>query len=235
MWAIMGALDCEIELLVDAMTESNTIEDRYFTFHRGILFGQEAVVTKSGVGKVLATMVAQALIERFSPTALLFTGIAGGLNTSYEIGDIILGAELLQHDLDLRPLGFQRGQLAYTELREFHADPALLGIARSAPCEHPIHLGTILTGDQFITHNTEAYRYLTRELKGDAVEMEGAAVATIAHLMEVPSLIIRTISDKADGSADVDFNAFLPEASKNSLHMVNHILSQTGREGLHSR
>lgn len=225
--ALMGAMDCEVELFLSHMEQVEKKQEPFFHFYTGLLHGCPVVLSRSGVGKVLATMVAQALIERFKPSCLLFTGIAGSLNPSYEIGDVVAGKDLVQHDMDVRPLGFPRGQIAYTDWRFFDADPVLLekALACQLP-DHSIHSGRILTGDQFIAHHSRnELKYLTEELGGDAVEMEGASVAMVATLLNVPFLVIRTISDRANGAAPADFEAFLPRASENSFQVVSHLIS----------
>ena len=227
--ALMGAMDCEIEAYLEAMTHVEEYSDRYFHFYTGTLEDWPIVLSKSGVGKVVSTMVAQALIERYHPAFLLFSGIAGAFNPDYQIGDVILADDLVQHDMDVRPLGFERGQIAYTDIRFIQSDRSLLALAEGCQLDgHRIHTGRILTGDQFIAHEEKAARaYLTEELKGDAVEMEGASVALACHLLGVPFLVVRTISDRADGAAPDDFHAFLPEASHNSFKVVSHILASS--------
>lgn len=142
------------------------------------------------------------------------------------IGDLILAKELIQHDLDARGLGFERGEVPYSTYHVLQSDEELLAIAQEfQPDAGRLRTGRVLTGDQFLTSAQEAsWSYLTDELAGDAVEMEGAAVALVATLNKMPFLVARTISDRADGDASTDFEAFLPLASKNSLSLVQHIL-----------
>ena len=176
-------------------------------------------------------MVAERLIASFSPDYVLVTGIAGGLHPDLEIGDVILSQDTIQHDLDAHALGFPRGTIPYTELRELHASAELLrlgqlGVANELIEGHQVHVGRILSGDQFITHREMAsHSYLTEELGGDAIEMEGASVATVCHLNRVPFLIIRSISDRADGTAMTDVSRFMHVAAANSRKMVAHIVN----------
>src|SRR5690606_31155766 len=181
-----------------------------------------------GVGKVLSTCVAQRLIDTYAPKALLLTGICGALAPHLAIGDVVIGSEYLQHDLDVEPLGFPRGQIPYTDLRVIRADRTLLEIASSYQSEdHAVHIGRILTGDQFLTSaERETHRYLTEELQGAVVEMEGASIATVAYINAVPFLAIRTVSDRANEEAHLDFEKFLPVASENSFELVRHLLDR---------
>ncbi|MEN3111312.1 5'-methylthioadenosine/adenosylhomocysteine nucleosidase [Uliginosibacterium paludis] len=224
---ILGAMENEIESFLGALEETSTHEWNGFARHRGRLGGHEVLISRSGVGKVMAAMVTQNLIDTWKPRALLFTGIAGSLRETIDIGDTLLGRDLVQHDMDTSGLGIPRGQIPFTDYRFLPADPALLAIAQTyRPPQGQLHSGRICTGDQFITHrDLDSHRYLFDELDGDGVEMEGAAVAQVCALNRLPCLVARTISDRADGKAAESFAAFLPRASLNSLSLVRHILA----------
>ena len=225
--ALIGALDEEIQAYLDQLQEPQVMQWNSIRFYHGLLFGQAVVIVKSGVGKVFASLVTQKLIDEFQPKAILFTGVAGGLNPDYEVGDIVVAVDCIQHDLNTTALGIPRGQVPYTDFRFFETDNQLRTWALGAQTAHCIHSGRIVTGDQFLTqkelHN---YHYLTTELAGDAVEMEGAAVAFVSTINALPFLIIRTISDKADESASHSYTEFLPLVAHNSLDMVKHLFSQ---------
>ena len=234
MLGILGALDAEVsEFLAHALTLQR-VEWRGFTFHRVRMEGREAVVVKAGVGKVFTALVAQKLIDTFAPSALLFTGVAGALNPAYDIGDVVVARDCVQHDVDGRALGFPRGNLLYTDWTSFPADPSLVEAALAArpPADgpgspaHRIFAGRILTGDQFMNRDEiNHHRYLMDELKGDAVEMEGGALAQVAAVNGLPYAVIRTLSDRADGDAVADFHRFLPVVAKNSFAVVKVILA----------
>lgn len=226
MIAIMGAMDAEIENFIKIFDIKKEVEWCGFTFYESSFNSHELVIIKSGVGKVMASMVTQRLIDQYDPDMILFTGVAGALNSKLEIGDVVLSKDCIQHDLDAQALGFARGTVSATIHREFVADASLLKIAETAKITgRKIYSGRILTGDQFMTREgLELHSYLIDELKGDAVEMEGSAVGQVCFLNETPFLIIRTISDKANGSAAVDFEKFTPMAAKNSYLIVRHML-----------
>jgi adenosylhomocysteine nucleosidase/adenosylhomocysteine/aminodeoxyfutalosine nucleosidase len=197
-----------------------------FVFYKGLLEGKDVVVAKSGVGKTMSAMVTQHLIDVYRPSAIIFTGLAGGVSPGLDIGDTLIANDCMQHDFDVTALGPKRGAIPFTPYRIFSCDPGLLELAMSCvPLDGKAVRGRILTGDQFITgKNLSAMRYLVEELEGDAVEMEGASVGLVSTVNSIPFLLVRTISDKADAGATLDFKAFLPKASRNSLRFVRHIL-----------
>jgi 5'-methylthioadenosine/S-adenosylhomocysteine nucleosidase len=231
MLGILGAMDAEIDEFLTHAQPLERIEWNGFVFHRVRFAGKEAVLVKSGIGKVFCALVAQRLIDLFSPEALVFTGVAGALNPEYAIGDVVVSRDCLQHDVDGLALGFSRGTLLYTDWRAFPADRALVELALSArPSGHRVREGRILTGDQFMTRDEiRHHRYLVEELRGDAVEMEGGALAQVAAVNKLPYVVIRTLSDRADGDAVHDFNRFLPVVAVNSYAVVEKILSGYSR------
>jgi adenosylhomocysteine nucleosidase len=228
MYAIIGAMDEEVaEFLAHARVD-RVVEKPHFKVHEGVLFGSTVAIVKCGVGKVFASLITQYLIDRYAPEAVISTGVAGGLASRLAIGDVVASRDCIQHDMDVRALGFDRGHIPYSELRIFWGDETLLKRALRAKLEsgHKVSSGRILTGDQFISgERHETHGHLTTELQGDAVDMESAAIAQVCFVNEVRFLSVRTISDKADGTAHVDFNTFLPEVAKNSFDVVRGILS----------
>lgn len=228
MIVVLGAMETEIREFLTHMENRQTFDWHGFSHHRGTIDGHDVLVSRSGVGKVKAAMMTQHLIDDYHPQAILFTGLAGALRGHIEIGDTLVARDLVQHDMDVSALGFPRGQIPFTEWRFLPADPRLLALASGyVPASGRLHIGRICTGDQFISHREFAsHAYLTGELAGDGAEMEGASVALVCHVNRVPCLVARTISDKADGSAAVNFEEFLPRASCNSLDFVRYMLAR---------
>jgi nucleoside phosphorylase len=127
--------------------------------------------------------------------------------------------------MDGRGLGFPRGEVPYSGQRFFNSDRQLLEIAEKTQCVHCVHIGRVLTGDQFITNKEQTtYSYMREELQGDAVDMEGASVAYVCKKLNTPFILVRTISDKANSEAPMNFEAFLPEVAGNSLAVIQQIL-----------
>ncbi len=167
------------------------------------------------MGKVLAAMTLQGVIDNHRPDAVVFLGIAGALNQTYEIGDVIIGADCVQHDFDATRFGFLRGEIPYEKIVELASDKALVDFAlRWKGADQMLHIGRILSGDRFVSTAGEfPDAYLRDELRGDAVDMESAAAGLVAHLNGIPFLLVRIISDKADGLLPADFKSFMKDSS----------------------
>lgn len=227
MIGILGAMECEVEGLIAKLLEPQRISDGNFTWYRGELSGRQVVIGKCGVGKVLAAASTQRLIDTFSPTALICTGVAGALDPELEIGDVVVSLDCVQHDMDATPLGVPRGQIPYTEYFTLAADPGLIAaIADFSSPEYRVRQGRILSGDQFVTHiMRQTHGEFFASLNGMAVEMEGAAIALVCRLNLVPFLVVRTVSDRADDSAVMDFDSLAALVAPRSCAVVEHLLA----------
>jgi 5'-methylthioadenosine/S-adenosylhomocysteine nucleosidase len=226
MIALIGAMEEEIQEFLRHTENIQKSQWKHFTFYRGQLEQKEVVIVKTGLGKILASVLTQKLIELFKPEKILFTGIAGGILPEINIGDVVVAKNCIQHDMDVTALGFKRGEIPFSPWQYIETSESLQKIALNfSSSEFKIFHGTILTGDQFMTHQeVHAKKFLRSEMNGYAVEMEGAAVALVALINEIPCLIIRTISDKADGNAHLDFNKFMPIASKRNFDIIKFVL-----------
>ena len=222
---LIGAMDEEISLLLEGMLDKVTFTKCGIQYHKGSFAGKSVVVCKSGVGKVNAAVTTQILIDTFKAEEVLFTGVAGALHPELNIGDIVISSECMQHDMDVTPLGFPRGIIPYQEVSSFPADANLITLAEQACREQKVHhlTGKVLSGDQFIA-NRETVIMLSEQLEGVCAEMEGAAVAQVCYMNHIPFVIIRSMSDKADGSAYVNFREFTVEASKRSHAILEHMI-----------
>lgn len=222
---IIGALDEEIGAFLSGTKVEKKTGKASMVFYCGKYSGADVVVVKSGVGKVNAASCAQILIDTFSVRAIIFTGVAGAVNPALEIGDVVISKDLIEHDIDATALGCMPGQILFSNMREFAADKRLVDAAKGMRLDgHKVHVGRILTGDQFITKK-EKIAELKSVFSGDCVEMEGAAVAHVCTLNKIPFLIVRSISDRADHNAHVDFKEFCKAAAKNSHKIVSEIVS----------
>lgn len=223
---LIGAMNEEIELFHAHLRDVQTEERAGITFFSGLFYGKPVVVCKSGVGKVNAAVCTQLLIDRFEVDAVLFTGVAGAVDPELSIGDIVVSSESMQHDVDVTALGFARGMIPYQESSVFAASDDLRDRAFEASkriFEGNVKIGRVLSGDRFMA-DRDAVKELYEQLGGSCVEMEGAAVAQVCAMYRIPYVVIRSMSDKADGSAHVNFAEFTIQASENSYRIVEEIV-----------
>jgi len=207
---IIGAMDVEVAALKENMRELTATWRAGMVFYEGALEGLPAVVVQCGVGKINAAMCTQILIDCFGVTHVVNTGIAGSLNPRLDICDLVISQDAIYHDFDLRFWGRPVGQVPGMDVIAFPADEKLMQVARSAAESiHPGHVttGRVASGDQFICSAEQKERIVT-DTQGICAEMEGASIAHTAYRNGVPFVIIRAISDKADGSAEMDYPTF---------------------------
>ena len=227
MIAIIGAMDEEVAMLKEKMTEVQVESRACMEFYKGKLEGKDTVVVRSGIGKVNAAMCAQILADRYAPSCIINTGIAGSLKAEIDIGDIVLSSDALQHDMDATGFGYEPGQIPRVETLAFKADEGLIHLAEEccSKVNPDIHtfVGRVVTGDQFISDKGKK-KWLTDIFGGYCTEMEGAAIAQACYLNSIPFLIVRAISDKADDSATVDYPAFEAKAIIHSVNLLTEIV-----------
>jgi adenosylhomocysteine nucleosidase len=189
----------------------------------GRMHEREVALVVAGAGKVASAVTTTALIERLQPSGVLFTGVAGGLGEGVAVGDVVVGARTLQHDMDSRPL-VARYQIPYTPHTEFAAPADWVARAQAVlqplahnplTCERRfhVHTGLIATGDEFVCSATRAAQLRVELPQALCVEMEGAAVAQVCATYDLPMLAVRTISDRADATAHIDFTRFVTETA----------------------
>lgn len=233
MIGIIGAMDVEIEQLLLEMAETDETKVFGNRFITGKLASMPVVVTKSGVGKVNAAICAQTMLHQYEVSSIIFIGVAGALNPKLGIGDMIISTSCQEHDIDASILGFPRGTVPYQAISEYPADPSLIQFAWEAANKlDGIHVqkGKILSGDQFIS-DASLVNVLHKELAGDCVEMEGAAVAHVCYLTDIPYVVIRSMSDRADHGAPVDFVEFTKLAAVRSCQLVTSMLHYMHESG----
>jgi adenosylhomocysteine nucleosidase len=247
--AILSALPEEQGSLVHALAQPGRVMHAGRAFWRGGLQGQPVVLALSGIGKVAAATTATVLAERFGVERIVFTGVAGGLGAGVQVGDVAVAHGFLQHDMDASPI-FPRWELpgygmarmpcdagltamlfeaasAYLARGEGGFDPQNQGIGHSHASR--VHQGLIVSGDRFVSTSAEsgALRQALAAAGHEAlaVEMEGAAVAQVCHDYGLPFAAVRTISDRADDGAHVDFPHFVRHvASRYADHIIREFL-----------
>ena len=239
--AIVSPMREELHTLLARMPDETAVRRAGRDFWVGHLEGHEIVAVLSNIGKVAAATTATLLLSEFDVDRIVFTGTAGGLGDGVKVGDVCVADTLMQHDMDASPL-WPRFEVPLYGIARFAANREMSdALARAAEAaldtlkaplagfgitQRPrVHRGLMVSGDRFI-HGKAANDAL-RAAAPDAlsVEMEGAALAQVCHDFGVPYGVVRTISDRADDDAHVDFQRFVDEvASRCSLEIVTSYL-----------
>lgn len=244
---ILGAMFEEVSAIKEMMNVEKETSIAGRVYYEGNIGDVEVVVTFSKWGKVASACTTTILINQFHVDFVLFSGVAGAVSTQVNIGDIIVGNGLYQHDMDARPF-FDQFQIPLTDILVF--EPAVNDVEKAAvsiqrfinriddvlereileqfSISRPkVYTGLIASGDAFISH-PHKHSHLNLNYKGNqtlAVEMEGASVAQVCHDHGVPYTVIRVISDKADQEAVIDFELFVKEiASKYLAEIIKEYL-----------
>ena len=221
MIGIIAAMDSEVRDIKSAMEDGIKIHHGGMTFFKGKLQQKEVIAVKSGVGKVNAAMCTQILIDIFKVSSLIHVGVAGAVHPDLEIGDIVISEDSCQYDMDARAFGHPRGEIPNMDITFFKADPTLIKLAETAAQELNVNyrIGRVMTADLGVDSH-KLKEELREEFGGLCVEMEGAAVGQVAMLNQVPYLVIRSMSDKADSNLTDDYKANLEASIKNGVAMV---------------
>ena len=227
--AIIGAMDCEIDNFKNMIENIEEIEIANITYYKGKLCGKDIVLLKSGIGKVNAAIATTIAIEKFNVEKIIFTGVAGSGNPDYDISDIVISKDLIEHDFDTSDLdGDEITVLVKGYDKNYYpADKSLIELAKTSAqkviTDNKVYVDTIATGDQFVGDNNKV-KQIHNKFKAGAIEMEGASVAHAALMFKVPFVVIRSLSDKADSDAVVDFPKFVAKAAENSKKIVIEML-----------
>lgn len=223
---IIGAMEEEITPILALFPQAQEIALGGNVFYHIAYKGAEIYVAYSKIGKVHSAITASTMILRFGCEKVIFCGVAGGLDTDLAVGDLLLGSKLCQHDVDISAFGHPLGFIP--ESRVFiETDENLNATARQVALESNITLkeGIIASGDAFI-HSKEKKQWIIENFGAVAVEMEGASVAVVCDSFKVPCCILRSISDSADGAADVSFDEFLDSSARIGANFVKQMIDR---------
>ena len=207
---IIGAMDVEVATLKEQMEGLESANIAGMEFCTGKLECLDVVVVQCGVGKVNAAMCAQILCSCFDVTHLVNTGIAGSLSAQLDIGDLVVSQDAMYHDFDCVHFGYEMGKVPGMDVVSFPADETLIRYASAAAeSVNPGHvkIGRVASGDQFVAEKPLKEQIISRT-QALCTEMEGAAIAQTAYRNQLPFVILRAISDKADDSAEMDYPTF---------------------------
>ena len=225
---IIGAMVEEVSELKASLQDAKVTKIARMEFCEGSFGNTDVVVVQSGIGKVNAAACAQILINHFGVTHVMNTGVAGSLNAKIDIGDIVVSTDAMYHDVDATIFGYAKGEVPQVGTASFVADEmlrkaAVEAVKEAAPDIH-VFEGRVVSGDQFIS-SREVKNNIRDTFQGDCTEMEGAAIAQVAYINEVPFVIIRAISDKADDSGQEAYDVFEKKAAMHCAHVVEYMIS----------
>lgn len=213
---IIGAMAVEVETLKEHMEVERTVSRASMEFFEGKLNGVDVVVVQSGVAKVSAAICVQILADVFNVTHVINTGIAGSLDARIDIGDLVVSTSAVYHDVDACMFGYEPGEVPQLGVKEFPADEHMadivIEVAKEVAPDIKEFKGRVCTGDQFIADD-EKKAWIKETFDGLCTEMEGTGIAQAAYMNGIPYVIIRAISDKADGSGTVDYPTFETKAA----------------------
>ncbi len=222
-------MELEVEALKEQMDVKNIVEKASMKFYEGTLRGKDVVIVQCGIGKVNAGICVQILADLFQVDAVINTGVAGSLRAEINIGDIVVSTDACEHDMDVTALGYKKGIIPQMKESFFKADrqlvEAAIEVCREVNPDINVYEGRVLSGDQFIS-GEEIKNKLIDLFDGSCTEMEGAAIAHAAFLNEIPYVVIRAISDKADGSAHMDYPEFERAAAAHSAKLVENLVKR---------
>ncbi|MCR5718985.1 MAG: 5'-methylthioadenosine/adenosylhomocysteine nucleosidase [Lachnospiraceae bacterium] len=225
---IIGAMELEIEELKNSMIITKTETYAKMTFYEGTMGDVPVVLVRSGIGKVNAAICAQILADIYKVTHLINTGVAGSLNSKLDIGDILVSTEVTYHDVDVTIFGYAPGEVPQLGVKTFPADEKMselaVTICNEVNPDIKCFKGLVVSGDQFISGKEKKEAILSL-FNADCAEMEGASIGHTSFLNNIPFVIIRAISDKADDSASVDYPTFEKAAAAHSAKLTLKLVS----------
>ena len=224
-FGIIAAMEEELKTLLLALEDKKEVVVLGKTYYEGRIGQHEVVLVQSGIGKVLSAMSVTILAETFGVDAIINTGSAGAVSEGLAIGDVVIADRLVYHDVDVTAFGYAYGQMAGQELY-YQADQTLMASLQKVLNQQGIHnhVGLIATGDSFIAGQEKVDTIKHHFPEVLAVEMEGAAIAQAAQAAGKPFLVIRAMSDTAQGDANITFDEFILEAGKRSAQTLLALL-----------
>ncbi len=208
--AELEELECVLEKLENRKEETY----REKTFYIGNIKNKDVAIVRSEVGKVNAALTTQMLIDRYNVSMVINIGVSGSVDNRLDIGDIVVGEKLVQHDFDVTGFGRKLGEIEGIGIY-IKTNPKLLSVFNGKD----VKVGVIASGDKFVTDINDK-NFIREEFNALCVEMEGASVAQTCLVNKVDFLIIRSISDKLDGSSKIEFPKFLVQASKKAVELL---------------
>ena len=227
-YGIIAAMNEEMQEIKNIMKDIEEQKVFELTFIKGTINNCHVVLVEAGVGKVNAARVTQILIDNFEIEAIINVGSAGSANDELDIGDIVIGDKLVQHDFDITAFGHPKGHISnvgqFVESNNLLIEKMEQTISSLQNLDFKIKIGTIASGDIFCTE-LKMKEKIRNKFGAEAIEMEGAAIAQVCKLDNKPFIVIRSISDKPNGNNNVTFDEFLKKASKRCAKIIKEFLN----------
>ena len=224
MIGIIGAVIEEAEAIKKEIRDINSNVINGISFFTGKFNDKDVVFVQSGIGKVNAAITATLLIEKFEVNEVIFSGVAGSLNEKLKVGDVVIGRDIVQHDVDATAFGYKMGQIPQMKEWAFESDKELIEkTGNISDFDHHIFYGRILTGDQFVSKKDLKIQ-LGKDFEALCVDMESGAVAQVCTRLGVKFLIIRSISDSITDESGMEYETFVKLAAKNSTKILENII-----------
>lgn len=227
MIGIIGAMDIEIEGYLELISEKSQTLAGPFIFYTGKLHSKKVVIVKCGIGKVCASSCTSVLIDRFKPSSVINTGVAGGTlkKLGMKRGDIVIATDTVHHDVNVMNFGYEDGQLP-DQPRFFKCDESI-SRALSTICKDKLNVnvfsGRIASADRFVCKNEDSEDIIKRFAPA-AIDMESASIGQVCTMFNVPYAIIRSISDSADDDANDSYEEFALKAAKNAITLASEYI-----------
>ena len=227
-YGIIAAMQEEMQEIKNIMNEKEEQKIYELTFIKGKINNCDVILVEAGIGKVNAARVTQIIIDNFDLEAIINVGSAGSSNDELEIGDIVIGEKLVQHDFDITAFGHPKGHISnigqFVESDNILIEKMEQTISKMKDNKFKIKIGTIASGDIFCTE-LRMKEKIRSKFDADAIEMEGAAIAQVCKLDNIPFIVIRSISDKPNGNNNITFDQFLEVASKRCAKIIKEFLN----------
>lgn len=222
---IIGAMDVEVTALKEKLTNKKQVTVSGIDFFCGDLYGKQVVVAKCGIGKVFAAICAQTMILRFDVTHIINTGVAGTLTDKLGLLDVAIADGVVQHDMDTSPIGDPVGLISGINKVVLPTSSSLAVLAKKAAYSigKKTYTGIVASGDQFISSSNRK-KFIVENFDAICCEMEGAAIGHVCYVNGVECLIVRSISDSADGSAHMDYPQLVTLAATQSQAIIESVV-----------